>query len=159
MKIKYLFLIFFVILLNISCDEFECDNFEVLDGNVTMNGEKMYPIQGTILATISALGINSASWSVFAVEENCEFANQFLVSIGNLASADPVGEFDFANSADVGGQVTLDFDSDNMNGTTLQINEGSLEVVDLGGGVFSLDVDAVLSNGDPFTLTTEFKFQ
>ncbi len=159
---KYLNIYILVLVMSLfafSCTEsFECDNYEVLEGSVSLNGEKMYPVTGTLLTNVAVLGLRSVGWIVRAVEDDCELNNMLIINIG-INEDDPItGTYDFA-MGDVGGQISYDLEVDGTGGTVLSFSSGTVEVTEGSNGVFDLDVDAETTDGEAITMSVSYKFE
>jgi len=146
------------LLFNSCGEQFQCDNYEVREGSVNLNGEKMYPIEGTFLTNLAVFGARAASFTVRAVEDDCELNNTLIVSL-SLEESDPItGTFDFAGGGDIGGQISYDQEENGTGGTTLSITSGSITITEGSDGVYSLDLDGETSDGETITMSVEYEF-
>ena len=159
---KYLNIYILVLVMSLfafSCtNNFECDNYEVLEGSVTLNGEKMYPVAGTLLTNVAIFGLRSVGWIVRAVEDDCVLNNMLTISIG-INEEDPItGTYDFT-MGDVGGQISYDQEVDGTGGTMLSFSSGTVVVTEGSDGVYDLDIDAETTDGEAITMSVSYKFE
>lgn len=141
-----------------ACDnEFECDNFSIDEGEITMNGEMMYPISGTDLTAIETVGGKSISWTIRAAEDNCELSNEVSLEVA-VENGEPVtGTFDFSEGAV--GNVFFDIDGTGFAASEVKLEEGTFTVNAGIDGVYTISVDATDSESDEFKLSVNYDFE
>ncbi len=143
-----------------SCDEvFQCDNYEVLEGEMSLNGEILHPISGTIVTETEVFGEKVVSWTAKGVDESCDLNYTIIFNV-SIPESDPIiGAFDFATYSSMVGQALYEFDENGNGGNTFEIIEGELVVTDETEGILTLDFDGFDENGKYVDLEMRYKFK
>lgn len=151
----------FFIMSSTSCSKDDektkaCTNFPVLDGEITINGQK----QKLSVAQLIALSDNY-SFQLGSISDDCNKQTIFNISIelstgGKIGGTYPIRSITFGENIATGGIISQTISP--ITQTFFEFESGTVKVTDLGSKKFSFDISATDTLGEKYTLVLTHQF-
>ncbi len=138
-----------------------CEGFPSLEGEVVVNGETV-PLTIAQLLVSSAFGDTNYQFQIGGITGDCEVLRSVNFTL-MIPEGDSVsGTYDFepffyAYDGDTFGSIGVQNIS-TLSQSSLEINSGTLEIVDNGSNNFTIDLTATPASGDAVSMSLTHQF-